>query len=137
MSARAASNLNMAIPIWLREKLFRKSFAELKNCEGGFADKRKLFAEHHLSHAASHFPSPFDEAVVLTLDGVGNGRRQRSPSDAGASLIAKEIYFPHSIGLLCSTFTYYPDFGRGDKVMGLAPYGEARFKGIILNKLVD
>ena len=142
---RGLKSFNMAMPIWLREKLFQKEvlFKELKRYEGGFADKRKLlFAEHHLSHAASaFFPSPFDEAVVLTLDGVGEWATTTVAIGRGRELeIVKEIYFPHSIGLLYSAFTYYTGFrvNSGEyKVMGLAPYGEARFKDLILNKLVD
>ena len=141
---RGFGSFRMAIPLWLREKLFLKDLLkkELKSVDGGGWNGSLLFSEHHLSHAASaFFPSPFDEAVVLTMDGVGEwattsatiGRRNRLE-------VHKEIHFPHSLGLLYSAFTYYTGFkvNSGEyKVMGLAPYGEPRFKDKILERLID
>ena len=135
----------MAMPIWLREKLFQKDLLhrELKNIDPDYGGMSKmLFAEHHYSHAASaFFPSPFDEAVVLTLDGVGEWATTTVGIGRGNKLeIVKEIHFPHSLGLLYSAFTYYIGFkvNSGEyKVMGLAPYGEPRFKDLIIDKLMD
>ena len=142
---RGWQSFRMAMPIWMKEKLFQKNmlFKELEQHEGGFPDKsRLLFAEHHFSHAASAFyPSPFDEAVVLTLDGVGEWATTTVGVGRGKDLsVLKEIHFPHSIGLLYSAFTYYTGFrvNSGEyKVMGLAPYGEPRFKERILDQIVD
>ena len=105
-------------------------------------DKRLVFSEHHLSHAASaFFPSPFDSAAVLTLDGVGEWATSSLSLGRGNKLeVTREMYFPHSLGLLYSAFTYYTGFkvNSGEyKLMGLAPYGEPRFAGLILDKLVD
>ena len=138
-------SFRMAMPIWLREKLFQKDMLtkELRRHDGGFTGADKLlFAEHHFSHAASAFyPSPFEEAVVLTLDGVGEWATTTVAIGRGEKIdIDKEIHFPHSIGLLYSAFTYYLGFkvNSGEyKVMGLAPYGEPRFKDLILETLVD
>jgi len=135
----------MAMPLWLKEKLFqkdllRRAFADI---DPDFDWKSRLrFAEHHYSHAASAFyPSPFDEAVVLTLDGVGEWATTTAGIGRGNKLeIRKQIDFPHSLGLLYSAFTYYTGFkvNSGEyKVMGLAPYGEPRFKDLILEKIVD
>ncbi|MEM6376015.1 MAG: carbamoyltransferase [Pseudomonadota bacterium] len=138
-------SFQMAIPVWIKEKLFQKSLLikELKSIskDTDFT-KKTLFAEHHMSHAASAFyPSPFDEAIVLTLDGVGEWATTTVAIGRGKDLdIVKEIHFPHSLGLLYSAFTYYTGFkvNSGEyKVMGLAPYGEPRFKDLILDKLVD
>jgi carbamoyltransferase len=134
-----------AMPIWLKEKLFQKDLIRraLAEIDGNFDWKSKLrFAEHHFSHAASAFyPSPFEEAVVLTLDGVGEWATTTAGIGRGNKLeIRKEIDFPHSLGLLYSAFTYYTGFkvNSGEyKVMGLAPYGEPRFKDLIFEKLVD
>src|SRR3990172_11063060 len=135
----------MAMPLWLKEKLFQKILLrnELKKL-GASADieDRLLFAEHHQSHAASaFFASPFDEAVVLTMDGVGEWTTTSAAVGRGNRLeITKEIHFPHSIGLLYSAFTYYLGFkvNSGEyKVMGLAPYGEAKYTDLILDKLID
>src|SRR3546814_6978586 len=110
---------------------------------GGFPDVgRRLFAEHHVSLAASAFyPSAFEEAVVLTLDGVGEWATTAVAIGRGRELrMVKEIHFPHSLGLLYSAFTYYTGFkvNSGEyKVLGLAPYGEPRFKDLILERLVD
>ncbi|MFD3191582.1 carbamoyltransferase [Sedimentitalea sp. HM32M-2] len=142
---RGFRSFQMAIPVWIREKLFQKDLI-LKELRGidpkaQFRDKL-LFAEHHMSHAASAFyPSPFDEAVVLTLDGVGEWATTTVAIGRGKSLeMKKEIHFPHSLGLLYSAVTYYTGFkvNSGEyKVMGLAPYGEPRFKDLILKELVD
>ena len=135
----------MAMPLWLKEKLFQKILLrnELKKL-GASADieDRLLFAEHHQSHAASaFFASPFDEAVVLTMDGVGEWTTTSAAVGRGNRLeITKEIHFPHSIGLLYSAFTYYLGFkvNSGEyTVMGLAPYGEAKYTDLILDKLID
>ena len=138
-------SFSMSMPVWLREKLFLKKilFNELKNHDENFNDINKIyFSEHHFSHAASAFyPSPFDEATVLTLDGVGEWATTTVAKGKGRDLkIAKEIHFPHSIGLLYSAFTYYTGFKvlSGEyKVMGLAPYGEAKYAQLILDKLID
>ena len=135
----------IAMPLWLKEKLFQKDLLrrELAEIDAEFDWKTKLlFAEHHFSHAASAFyPSPFEEAVVLTIDGVGEWATTTVGIGRGNKLeIQKEMHFPHSLGLLYSAFTYYTGFkvNSGEyKVMGLAPYGEPRFKNLILSKLID
>jgi carbamoyltransferase len=135
----------IAMPLWLKQKLFQKDLLRraLGEIDPAFDWKKRLqFAEHHFSHAASAFyPSPFDEAIVLTLDGVGEWATTTVGIGRGSNLeIRKEISFPHSIGLLYSAFTYYAGFkvNSGEyKVMGLAPYGEPRFKDLILSKLLD
>ena len=145
LAPRGFQSFRMAMPVWLREKLFQKDllFKELKRHDKAFKDPSKLlFSEHHFSHAASAFyPSPFEEAVVLTLDGVGEWATTTVAIGRGKDLdIVKEIHFPHSIGLLYSAFTYYTGFkvNSGEyKLMGLAPYGEPRFKDAILEKLID
>jgi carbamoyltransferase len=142
---RGFTSFSKAIPIWLREKLFQKQLIkdELKSVFPDFDwDKRLLFSEHHLSHAASAFyPSPFRSAAVLTMDGVGEWATTTVALGRDASLeIVKEIHFPHSIGLLYSAFTYYTGFkvNSGEyKVMGLAPYGEPRYAGLIREHLID
>lgn len=134
-----------AIPVWLREKLFQKTalLDELEQHAGGLGGKAKLlFSEHHLSHAASAFyPSPFDEAVVLTMDGVGERATTTVCIGRGNRLtVEKEIGFPHSLGLLYSALTYYLGFkvNSGEyKVMGLAPYGEPKYAALMLAKLID
>lgn len=142
---RGFKSFRMAMPLWLREKLFQKDLLakELKALEPGvnWLD-RLLFSEHHLSHAASaFFPSPFDEALVLTMDGVGEWTTTSAAIGRGNRLeIFKEIHFPHSLGLLYSAFTYYLGFkvNSGEyKVMGLAPYGEPKYAQTILDHLVD
>jgi carbamoyltransferase len=143
--ARGFKSFRMAIPLWLREKLFLRDLLqkELKKFDGhGAWNEQLLFSEHHLSHAASaFFPSPFDEAVVLTMDGVGEWATTSAAIGKGNSLeVHKEIHFPHSLGLLYSAFTYYTGFkvNSGEyKVMGLAPYGEPRYKNRILDSLID
>jgi carbamoyltransferase len=134
----------MAMPVWLREKLFLKDMLinEIKKVDKNFDINKLRFGEHHFSHAASAFyASPFEEAVVLTLDGVGEWATTSVAIGKGSDLnIVKEIHFPHSLGLLYSAFTYYTGFrvNSGEyKVMGLAPYGEPKYKDIILNKLID
>ena len=135
----------MAMPIWLKEKLFQKKFLfdNLKQHDESFNNIDKIyFSEHHYSHAASAFyPSPFKDAIILTMDGVGEWATTTVAlgSDNEIKMI-KEIHFPHSIGLLYSAFTYYTGFkvNSGEyKVMGLAPYGEPKYKNIILNELID
>ncbi len=142
---RGFQSFRMAIPVWLKEKLFLKDLLrkELKayNEEFDWA-KKLLFAEHHQSHAASaFFPSPFDDAVVLTMDGVGEWTTTSVSMGEGNKLeIVRELHFPHSLGLLYSAFTYYTGFkvNSGEyKVMGLAPYGEPAFKDLILDNLMD
>ncbi len=138
-------SFSMSMPLWLREKLFQKKylFEQLKRHDEKFKDIKKIFfSEHHYSHAASAFyPSPFEDAVVLTLDGVGEWATTTVGIGKGSSLkIIKEIHFPHSIGLLYSAFTYYTGFkvNSGEyKVMGLAPYGKPKYKQIILEELID
>tara|TARA_Y100000310_G_scaffold19619_1_gene19224 strand:+ start:1224 stop:3062 length:1839 start_codon:yes stop_codon:yes gene_type:complete len=135
----------MAMPVWLKEKLFQKKmlFNELRNHDENFHDINKIyFSEHHFSHAASAFyPSPFNDAIILTLDGVGEWATTTVAEGHGRELeLLKEIHFPHSIGLLYSAFTYYTGFKVNSaeyKVMGLAPYGEPKFKNLILDKLID
>ena len=125
-----------SIPIWLKEKLFQKSMLLnlLKEHDDNFKNKNKiLFSEHHLSHAASAFyPSPFNEAVILTADGVGEWASTTVAVGRESALdIKKEIHFPHSLGLLYSAFTYYVGFkvNSGEyKLMGLAPYGEPKYE---------
>ena len=138
-------SFSMAMPLWLSEKLFQKKmlFDALKEQDNNFNDIKKInFSEHHLSHAASaFFSSPYDEAVILTLDGVGEWATTTISLGRNNKInILKEIHFPHSLGLLYSAFTYFLGFkvNSGEyKVMGLAPYGEPRFKDIILDKLIN
>ena len=127
-----------AMPLWIKEKLWMKELIKKElNYEG-----KTIFPEHHESHAASaFFPSPFNEAAILTMDGVGEWTTTSFGigKDNKIELIA-DIKFPHSLGLLYSAFTYYTGFkvNSGEyKVMGLAPYGEPRFKDIILKELID
>lgn len=142
---RGFSSFRMAMPLWLREKLFLKdllvkslhTFSSRK-----FNEERLLFSEHHLSHAASaFFPSPFEEAAVLTMDGVGEWATTSLSWGKGNTLeVQREMHFPHSLGLLYSAFTYYTGFkvNSGEyKVMGLAPYGEPKYAALILDHLVD
>lgn len=142
---RGLSSFRMSMPIWLREKLFQKDMLakELSELGGRKFDVNKLlFAEHHLSHAASaFFPSPFDTAVILTLDGVGEWTTSAICIGKGSSIeYVRELKFPHSLGLLYSAFTYFLGFkvNSGEyKVMGLAPYGAPRYHDLILDKLLD
>ena len=138
-------SFSMSMPLWLSEKLFQKKilFDALKEQDNNFNDIKKInFSEHHLSHAASaFFSSPYDEAIILTLDGVGEWATTSVSLGKNNKInILKEIHFPHSLGLLYSAFTYFLGFkvNSGEyKVMGLAPYGEPKFKDIILDKLID
>jgi carbamoyltransferase len=143
---RGYASFLAALPVWLKEKLFQKSLigGELGRLWGdGIAwTERLLFSEHHVSHAASaFFPSPFEEAAVLTMDGVGEWTTTSLALGRGNTLqVLKEIHFPHSLGLLYSAFTAYLGFkvNSGEyKVMGLAPYGEPRYAGLIRDRLID
>jgi carbamoyltransferase len=141
---KGLQSFRMAMPVWLREKLFLKDMLlrEIKKSDNHFDADKLMFGEHHFSHAASAFyASPFEEAVVLTLDGVGEWATTTVAIGRGNELdIVKEIHFPHSLGLLYSAFTYYTGFrvNSGEyKVMGLAPYGEPKYKDLILDKLID
>ena len=142
---RGFRSFSMAIPVWLSEKLFQKSLLnkKLKQISPEFDwDRKLLFSEHHQSHAASAFyPSPFESAAVLTMDGVGEWATTSLGVGKGNKLeMTREIHFPHSLGLLYSAFTYYTGFrvNSGEyKVMGLAPYGEPRFRDVILDNLID
>jgi carbamoyltransferase len=141
---RGFRSFRMAMPLWLKEKLFQKSLlkGELKKFAQTFDVNRLLFCEHHLSHAASAFyPSPFEDAAVLTMDGVGEWATTSAAMGSGKNLeVFQEIHFPHSLGLLYSAFTYYTGFkvNSGEyKVMGLAPYGEPKYKKLILDNLID
>ena len=142
---RGFNSFRMAMPLWLKEKLFQKTLLrdEMKRWEPDFDwHKRLLFGEHHQSHAASaFFPSPYEEAAVLCMDGVGEWATTSLAFGKGNKLeMLKEIHFPHSLGLLYSAFTYYTGFkvNSGEyKVMGLAPYGEPKYKDLILDKIVD
>ena len=138
-------SFSLSMPIWLREKLFQKKFLyeKLRLHDENFKDINKIkFSEHHYSHAASAFyPSPFKEAIVLTLDGVGEWATTTVAIGRENKLhMLKEIYFPHSLGLLYSAFTYYTGFrvNSGEyKVMGLAPYGSPKYKDLIIENLID
>jgi carbamoyltransferase len=135
-----------SLPVWLKDKLFQKSVISdaLKDNFGDAVDwsQRLLFSEHHLSHAASaFFPSPFEDAAVLTMDGVGEWATTSLAIGHGNELsVHKEILFPHSLGLLYSAMTYYTGFkvNSGEyKVMGLAPYGEPKYAKLIKDHLID
>ena len=138
-------SFRLAMPLWLQEKLFQKLNLEKALAEFTGASRlsdKLLFAEHHLSHAASaFFASPFEEAVVLTLDGVGEWATASVSVGRGNCLeVKREIRWPHSLGLLYSAFTYYTGFrvNSGEyKLMGLAPYGEPKFADLILDSLID
>ena len=139
------TSFTKAIPVWIKDKLFQKStlIKELKTTldENINWHDRLLFSEHHLSHAASAFyPSPFESAAVLTLDGVGEWTTTSLAIGKGNDLkVVKEIHFPHSLGLLYSAFTYYTGFkvNSGEyKVMGLAPYGEPKYADLIKEKII-
>ena len=142
---RGFASFSMAVPLWVKEKLFQKLLLKRQLAALGLSaglEAKLLFAEHHQSHAASaFFPSPFTEAAVLTMDGVGEWATTSMGIGRGNSLeILKEIHFPHSLGLLYSAFTYYAGFkvNSGEyKLMGLAPYGEPKFVDRILDQLID
>ncbi len=144
LAPRGFRSFKMSIPLWLREKLFQKNLLrdELEKFSEDFDTSRLLFCEHHLSHAASaFFPSPFENAAVLTMDGVGEWATTSAAIGNGSRLeIIQEIHFPHSLGLLYSALTYYTGFrvNSGEyKVMGLAPYGEPKYAKLILDHLID
>ena len=142
---RGFRSFRAAMPVWVKEKLFQKNLLrkKLQAMDPDVDWRRKLlFAEHHLSHAASAFyPSPFGEAAVLTMDGVGEWATTSAAVGRGRRLeVIRELHFPHSLGLLYSAFTYYAGFrvNSGEyKVMGLAPYGEPVFAQTILDHLID
>lgn len=145
VAPKGFNSFRQAMPLWIKEKLFQKRMltTEIRKLPG--ADDwngRLLFTEHHQSHAASAFyPSPFDRAAVLTMDGVGEWCTTSLGIGNGRSLeIIKEVRFPHSLGLLYSAFTYYTGFkvNSGEyKLMGLAPYGEPKYAQTILDHLID
>jgi carbamoyltransferase len=143
---RGFKSFATSLPIWLKDKLFQKTVITnaLKDLWGKDVIKEEmlLFSEHHLSHAASAFyPSPFEHAAVLTMDGVGEWTTTSLALGSGNKLsVIKEIHFPHSIGLLYSAMTYYTGFkvNSGEyKVMGLAPYGEPKYANLIKDHLID
>jgi len=143
---RGFPSFRASLPVWIKEKLFQKDLLarELTGCLGRGVEwrDRLLFSEHHLSHAASaFFPSPFERAAVLTMDGVGEWTTTSLALGSDRNLdVLREIHFPHSIGLLYSAFTYYTGFkvNSGEyKVMGLAPYGEPRYAALIKDHLID
>ncbi|MDC0982038.1 carbamoyltransferase [Candidatus Pelagibacter sp.] len=142
---RGFKSFCMAMPVWLKDKLFQKKmlFNELKRHDNNFNDNKKIFfSDHHLSHAASaFFPSPFEEAIILTADGVGEWATTTVAIGKENNLeIKKEIHFPHSLGLLYSAFTYYTGFkvNSGEyKLMGLAPYGVPIYEDKIKSNLIN
>jgi carbamoyltransferase len=139
VAPRGIGQFVAAMPVWLREKLFTRRL--ILNQLDGFMGE-VLFAEHHESHAASAFyPSPFAEAAVLTMDGVGEWATSSWGVGRGSELeLLAELHYPHSLGMLYSAFTYYTGFkvNSGEyKVMGLAPYGEPRYAAVILDRLVE
>jgi carbamoyltransferase len=141
---RGFASFVKAMPLWLSEKLFQKSMllGELRKIDPEFDAARLLFTEHHHAHAASaFFPSPFEEALVLTVDGVGEWSTTTAGLGRGNRIdILKEIHFPHSLGLFYSAFTSYIGFrvNSGEyKLMGLAPYGEPRYRDVIRDNLID
>ena len=144
MAPRGFLQFSKAMPTWLREKLFQKKmlFGLLKQHDTNFNDSKKIFfSEHHLSHAASAFyPSPYEKAIILTADGVGEWATTTvAIGDQNKLSIKKEIHFPHSLGLLYSAFTYYTGFkvNSGEyKLMGLAPYGEPKYTELIKKHLI-
>jgi len=144
MAPRGFLQFSKAMPAWLREKLFQKKmlFSLLKQHDINFNDSKKIFfSEHHLSHAASAFyPSPYEKAIILTADGVGEWATTTvAIGDQNKLSIKKEIHFPHSLGLLYSAFTYYTGFkvNSGEyKLMGLAPYGEPKYTELIKKHLI-
>jgi carbamoyltransferase len=142
---RGFDSFRQALPLWIKEKLFQRRLLvkELEQLDEDVDwERRLLFSEHHLSHAASaFFPSPFERAAVLTMDGVGEWTTTSLALGDGRDLkVIREIHFPHSLGLLYSAFTYYIGFkvNSGEyKVMGLAPYGNPRFANVIRERLID
>ena len=145
LAPRGFASFRVAVPVWIKEKLFQKDLLR-RQLALAAPDvdwpAKLLFAEHHQSHAASAFyPSPFSDAVVLTMDGVGEWATTSVALGTGKDLeVIREIHFPHSLGLLYSAFTYYTGFkvNSGEyKLMGLAPYGEPRYVQLILDHLID
>ncbi len=142
---RGFRSFRIAIPLWLKEKLFQQQLLrkELGAFDSAFDwESKLLFTEHHQSHAASaFFPSSFNEAIILTMDGVGEWATASVAFGRGNHLeMRRELHFPHSLGLLYSAFTYYIGFkvNSGEyKVMGLAPYGEPKYANLIFEKLLD
>ena len=142
---RGFTSFRQALPLWIKEKLFQRHLlaSELAELDDEVDwERRLLFSEHHLSHAASaFFPSPFERAAVLTMDGVGEWTTTSLALGNGRDLkVIREIHFPHSLGLLYSAFTYYTGFkvNSGEyKVMGLAPYGNPRYANVIRERLID
>ncbi len=144
---RGFKSFVMAVPLWLKEKLFlketlAKSFNEISDLSKDDIVEKLMFGEHHQSHAASAFyPSPFEEAAILTIDGVGEWATTSLAHGKGNDIqFLKEIHFPHSLGLLYSAFTYYTGFrvNSGEyKVMGLAPYGKPTYVDLIREHLID
>lgn len=143
---RGFRSFSKSMPLWLKDKLFQKAtiVSELRETLSEDIDwnERLRFSEHHLSHASSAFyPSPFDEAAILTMDGVGEWTTTSVAIGKGSELsLLKEIHFPHSLGLLYSAFTYYTGFkvNSGEyKLMGLAPYGEPKYVNLIKDHLID
>jgi carbamoyltransferase len=142
---RGFASFQKSVPIWIKEKLFQKKLIQTalsKYANDVDWGKRLLFTEHHQAHAASaFFPSPFEEALILTMDGVGEWTTTSAAIGSGNRVsIQRELHFPHSIGLLYSAFTYYTGFrvNSGEyKVMGLAPYGNPRYRDLILERLLD
>ena len=144
-SPKGLKSFNKSIPIWSKEKLFQKQniFKELKSIDSMFNDKSKIkFTEHHVSHAASaYYPSPFNNAIIFTADGVGEWATTTiGIGESNKIKMVKEIIYPDSLGLLYSSFTFYCGFKVNDgeyKLMGLAPYGKPKFKDLILANLID
>jgi carbamoyltransferase len=142
---RGFASFRKAMPLWIGEKLFQRDLLlrELAAIAPGLGEKAKLrFCEHHYSHAASaYYPAPFQSALILTMDGVGEWTTTSAALGQGDDVqIIKEIHFPHSLGLLYSAFTYYTGFkvNSGEyKVMGLAPYGKPKYTKAIYEHLID
>ncbi len=141
---RGFSSFKQAMPLWIKDKLFQKNtlLKHLKKFDPNFKAEKLLFTEHHLAHAASAFyPSPFEEALILTMDGVGEWTTTSAAIGSHNEIkIFKEIHFPHSLGLLYSAFTYYTGFkvNSGEyKLMGLAPYGIPKYESLILDNIID
>ncbi|MGE0615701.1 MAG: carbamoyltransferase [Bacteriovoracia bacterium] len=142
---RGYVSFRKAMPLWMGEKVFQKKMIQdefARRAPKLDVEKKLLFSEHHLSHAASaYYPSPFDDAIILTMDGVGEWATTSLGRGTGNKIeISKEIHFPHSLGLLYSAFTYYTGFkvNSGEyKVMGLAPYGEPKYAQKIFDHLMD
>ncbi|HEV3164134.1 MAG TPA: carbamoyltransferase N-terminal domain-containing protein, partial [Isosphaeraceae bacterium] len=137
---RGLGSFRMAIPLWLKDKLHMRR--TIREGLGGASRARLIFTDHHESHAASaFFPSPFEQAAIMTLDGVGEWSTTTCGVGAGNRVsLTQQIRFPHSLGLLYSAFTYYCGFkvNSGEyKLMGLAPYGQPVYKETILEHLID